>query len=88
MNTTLPVSTESNVPTVDGVQPDVAPNNLRTTVGGVQGILSIQASVAAGTTNYDSAISMLTILYGFDDVEARSLLGQPKPAPVPATPNQ
>jgi hypothetical protein len=50
---------------------------LRGSVGGVQGILSIQASVSQGTTTRESALSMLTIVYGFSDKDAEKLLGEP-----------
>src|SRR5690606_25040291 len=40
---------------------------LRGSVGGVQGILAIQQSVAQGTTDYDAAIGILTVVYGFTD---------------------
>lgn len=50
---------------------------LRGSVGGVQGVLSIQAAVVAKTTTTESAMSILTIIYGFSDIEARKLLGQP-----------
>lgn len=53
---------------------------LRGSVGGVQGILSIQASVSTGTTTRDAAISMLTIVFGFTDVQANELLGEPAEA--------
>lgn len=51
---------------------------LRGSVGGVQGILAIQSSVAMGTTTYESAISMLTIIYGFTAEQAAELLGEPE----------
>lgn len=51
---------------------------LRGSVGGVQGVLSIQASVVAGTTTLDSAMSMLTIIFGFTEEQASEILGQPK----------
>jgi hypothetical protein len=51
--------------------------SLRGSVGGVQGVLSIQAGVVAGTTTLESAISMLTIIFGFTDEQAGSLLGSP-----------
>lgn len=51
---------------------------LRGSVGGVQGVLSIQQGVVAGTTTYESAISMLTIIYGFTEQQASELLGEPK----------
>lgn len=50
---------------------------LRGSVGGVQGILSVQASVSAGTTTMEAALSILTIVYGFTDQQAKDLLGQP-----------
>jgi len=50
---------------------------LRGSVGGVTSLLAIQASVVAGTTSYDSGVSMLKYIYGFDDSIAREILGQP-----------
>jgi hypothetical protein len=50
---------------------------LRGSVGGVQGILAIQASVSQGTTTRESALSMLTIVYGFSVEDADKLLGKP-----------
>jgi hypothetical protein len=50
---------------------------LKGSVGGVQGLIEIQQSVSAGTTQYESAIVMLQEIYGFDDVTARKLLGNP-----------
>ena len=50
---------------------------LKGSVGGVQGLIEIQQSVSAGTTQYESAIIMLGEIYGFDDVTARKLLGNP-----------
>jgi len=49
--------------------------NLRGSVGGVQGVLSIQASVVAGTTSRDSALTMLVEIYGFDQATANGILG-------------
>lgn len=51
--------------------------NLRGSVGGVQGILAIQESVQAGTTDYSAAIVTLIEIYGFDDATARAILGTP-----------
>ena len=51
---------------------------LRGSVGGVQGILGIQASVAAGTTDIESAINMLVEIYGFSREVAVKLLGEVK----------
>jgi hypothetical protein len=82
-NPSAPILNPSvDVPSVDGTTPDVAPNNLRTTVGGITGILQIQDSVSQGKTDYESAITMLTELYGFDDSIARKMLGTPKEAPI------
>ena len=49
--------------------------NLRGSVGGVQGILEIQAAVAGGITLYSAGLSILTIVYGFDEPTARAMLG-------------
>ncbi|MHC0441005.1 hypothetical protein [Flavobacterium sp. 3-210] len=53
---------------------------LRGSVGGVDSILAIQASYVAGTTSYESAISMLILIFGFKRTEAIRLLGDPQPA--------
>lgn len=53
---------------------------LRGSVGGVQGILAVQASVSAGTTTYEAALSILTLVYGFTEQQAKDLLGEPAPA--------
>lgn len=50
---------------------------LRGSVGGVQGILAVQASVSAGTTTREAALSILTIIYGFTEEQANDLLGEP-----------
>lgn len=52
--------------------------NLKGSVGGVQGILQIQASVAQGITNYQAAIATLFEIYGFSEDVARTLLGPEK----------
>ena len=51
---------------------------LKGSVGGVQGILAIQASVSQGLTDYESAITILNEIYGIDDSLARMMLGTPK----------
>ena len=51
---------------------------LRGSVGGVTGILQIQASVTSGATQYDSAITILKEIYGFTDIIAKKILGNPK----------
>jgi phage portal protein BeeE len=52
--------------------------NLRGTVGGVEGILNIQNSVAMGITDYDAGVAILVEIYGFTDEVARRVLGNPK----------
>jgi hypothetical protein len=54
--------------------------NLKGSVGGVQGILQIQQSVANGVTDYSAAISLLGVIYGIEEQTARQILGTPKPA--------
>jgi hypothetical protein len=58
--------------------------NLKGTVGGVQGILSIQQSVSQGVTKRDAAISLLETIYGFDSETANRLLGDPIETPPTA----
>jgi hypothetical protein len=61
---------------------------LRGSVGGVTGILSIQQGVVAKTTTRESALSILTIVYGFSITEAYQLLGVPaNEQGVPIPPN-
>lgn len=60
---------------------------LRGSVGGVQGVLSIQASVVAGTTSRESAMSMLTIIFGFTDEQANQILGQVTESSQPSNQN-
>lgn len=52
--------------------------NLKGTVGGVQGILQIQQSVAQGFTEYSSGIEILIEIYGFTEQQATNILGTPK----------
>jgi phage portal protein BeeE len=65
--------------TMEGPSPEqmTAQANLRGSVGGVQGILSIQASVSQGLTGYDSGVAILTEIYGFSPETARQVLGKP-----------
>jgi hypothetical protein len=51
---------------------------LKGSVGGVQGILSIQTSVSEGTTTIDSGAAILELIYGIDPMTARRMLGEPK----------
>lgn len=80
-----------DVPSPDNqeVETRTAQASLRGSVGGVQGILAIQSSVALGTTTYDSALNMLVIVFGFAESDARLLLGNPVVTePQPTTTEQ
>jgi len=72
------IPSKAEDPNQQNSQTLAAQASLRGSVGGVQGLLSIQTGVSAGTTTYESGLSMLTIIYGFSDEEARQLLGNPK----------
>ncbi len=50
--------------------------NLKGTVGGVDGILSIQEKVAMGVTQYDAGLEILMEIYGFEEEKAKSILGK------------
>lgn len=67
----IPPPTNDNQADVETL---AAQAQLRGSVGGVQGILNIQSSVAAGTTSQAAAIGILTIVYGFTDQQAREIL--------------
>ena len=76
-----------NIPIVSNTNEDLDPAeserlqaqaNLKGTVGGVQGILEIQSSVAQGITQYDAGLVILQEIYGFSDETAKSILGEPQ----------
>lgn len=48
---------------------------LKGSVGGVQGVIGIQTSVAQGLTDRGAAIALLELIYGFSKVDATRLLG-------------
>ncbi len=50
-------------------------SRLKGTVGGVQGVLQIQSSVAQSITQYDAGIVMLMEFYGVDEELAKRILG-------------
>lgn len=56
--------------------------NLRGSVGGVQGVLGVQQSFANGLTDYNSAITIFTEIYGFSLKVADALLGSPEQTPA------
>jgi len=52
--------------------------NLRGSVGGVTGVLQVQTSYSQGLTDYQSAITIFTEIYGFTREVADALLGNPE----------
>lgn len=52
--------------------------NLRGSVGGVTGVLQVQTSYSQGLTDYQSAITIFTEIYGFTQEVADALLGNPQ----------
>ena len=71
--------TESTT-TLNTVSPEQlkAQANLKGSVGGVQGIIQIQQSVSQGLSTTESALSVLELIYGFTNEDARRLLGNPE----------
>lgn len=65
---------------------------LKGSVGGVQGIIQIQQSVAQGLTDRGSAIALLELIFGFSTADATRLLGNVQEGtiapPKPLTPSQ
>ena len=51
---------------------------LRGSVGGVTALISLQQSVAAGTTDLEAAVQMVIQIYGVEEANARKLVGTPK----------
>lgn len=47
-------------------------------MGGVQGILQIQQSVANGITQYSAAVALMNEIFGFDESVAKQILGNEK----------
>jgi len=68
--------TDENV-VVDDVTGN-AQAQLKGSVGGVQSLLEVQSSYAAGTTTYESAIAILDLIFGFNREQAIRLLGKPE----------
>jgi len=71
----------SDVADEGGIIDDVTANaqaSLKGSVGGVQSLLEVQASYAAGTTTYESAIAILDLIFGFNREQAVRLLGNPE----------
>ncbi len=74
------ISKAGGVDTIDAEAEAKA--RLKGSVGGVQGILSIQQSVSSGITQRDAAITLLSEIYGFDEKTASELLGDPIKLPA------
>jgi len=71
----------SDVTDENAVVDDVTGNaqaQLKGSVGGVQSLLEVQSSYAAGTTTYESAIAILDLIFGFNREQAIRLLGKPE----------
>lgn len=82
-NAFVVIDGEEGVPVANDKEAD-ARAALRGSVGGVQGIIQIQTSVAAGTTSRDSAAALLELIYGFAPDEAIRLLGNVQEDSQPA----
>lgn len=74
--------TKDKVEDVQDVEVDDATKqaqaNLRGSVGGVTGVLQVQTSFSQGLTDYQSAITIFTEIYGFTQEVADALLGNPE----------
>jgi hypothetical protein len=53
-----------------------AQSTLKGSVGGVQALLQIQQSVASGITSYNSGVTMLEEIFGFDTITAQKILNK------------
>lgn len=76
-NNPNPNGADDGEPTVTQEQLE-AQANLRGSVGGVQGILGIQASVAQNITSVESAVATMIEIYGFNRETAIKILGSQK----------
>lgn len=72
----MKITEETASPAANSAE-DIAKANLRGSVGGVQGILAIQAAVSAGTSDYNAAVVVLMEIYGFSEITAKAILGTP-----------
>ena len=50
----------------------------------VNDILAIQTSISNGTTQYDAAIKMLTLIYNLEEATAKAIIGEKIEKPAPA----
>jgi hypothetical protein len=60
------------------VEKQKAQATLKGSVGGVQALLEIQQAVSSGLADYESAIAIISEIYGISDELARKMLGTPK----------
>lgn len=67
--------TDSDVAAAPSDKEADARAQLRGSVGGVQGIIQIQQSVAEGLSDRGSAAALLELIYGFNKEDAQRLLG-------------
>jgi len=65
---------------------DANRNELRSTVGGLDRVITLQQSVANGITDYDSAKNIIKTFFGFTEDEATKLLGTIKVNPIQQLP--
>jgi hypothetical protein len=56
---------------------------IRSSVGGIQALISIQQSVAQGLTSRSSAMGILELIYGFSPAESMKLLGDVQEGDLP-----
>lgn len=61
-----------------------AQTNLKGTVGGLDGIINLNASVSSGAMERQTAVNTLINYYGYDAVTANSMITQPKEVTTPA----
>jgi len=62
-----------------------AQTNLKGTVGGLDGIISLNTAVSSGQMDRQTAVNMLINYYGYDLTVANSLITQPAPVITPVT---
>jgi hypothetical protein len=74
------LTNEGSIPAAEDLNvQEKAQAELKGSVGGVQGILSIQTSVSQGITTIDSGSAILELIYGIPPNVARRMLGEPQP---------
>lgn len=71
------ISEEADINQAD-VKKLEAQAQLKGSVGGVQALLSIQQAVSQGLTDLESAVVIISEIYGISDELARKMLGTPK----------